>query len=615
MIEGPRSGDSFQLGPENFIGLQNGHLLVLPHQDRNACCYIRGASPDRFELRNMGPPDRVLVNGEGVRQALLHHGDLISIADSLMIFDSDGSENSESSGITGLAHLAQQPHPGALRGGPPAADPSLRFGAIQPGEASDMMLGTVSIRREDLQRENINYRQKHYADHDQVLSEIKDDKRVKTLFQVISKISTILDLQTLLNELLSVIFEVLPADRGSILLYDESNRRLRTVASRSRRPGNAKVKISKTIVKEVLRTKDSLLTADAQRDQRLDMAMSIVDENIRSALCVPLVRQERILGIVFLDTFEAGRQFNRDDCEMLTAIAMQASMALENARLIKEMGDRERIRHELDLASMIQKQLLPKKLPRSQFIEVYGKMIPAKEMSGDYFDFMDHDGQGNFHICIGDVSGKGLPAGLVMIMARSYFRPLTKATESPRAILAEANRLLHADTRRDVFMSALLLYWSDALGKFVWSGAGHEHLIVYRARTRQAEAIKAGGCVLAAVRDADAIFQEHELTLEPGDSLVLYTDGVTEAKNPAGEFFAQESLEPLKRLVELYGHLSAKDLLEAILWELKQFINGAEQADDITVVTVKRPAAAPGAPMAAPPPPLDFGLPPPPPTF
>jgi phosphoserine phosphatase RsbU/P len=169
---------------------------------------------------------------------------------------------------------------------------------------------------------------------------------------------------------------------------------------------------------------------------------------------------------------------------------------------------------------------------------------------------------------------------------------------SPRAILAEANRLLHADTRRDVFMSALLLYWSDETGKFVWSGAGHEHLIVYRARTRRAEAIKAGGCVLAAVRDADAIFQENELFLEPGDALALYTDGVTEAKNPAGEFFAQESLDPVKRLVELYGHLSAKDLLEAILWELKQFINGAEQADDITVVTIKRPLAG-GAPQVA----------------
>ncbi len=125
----------------------------------------------------------------------------------------------------------------------------------------------------------------------------------------------------------------------------------------------------------------------------------------------------------------------------------------------------------------------------------------------------------------------------------------------------------------------------------MWSGAGHEHLIVYRARTRRTDAIKAGGVVLAAVRDADHVFKDNELTLEPGDALVLYTDGVTEAKNPAGEFFAQETPpSALQRLVELYGHLSAKDLLEAILWELKQFINGAEQADDITVVTVKRPA-------------------------
>jgi serine phosphatase RsbU (regulator of sigma subunit) len=252
------------------------------------------------------------------------------------------------------------------------------------------------------------------------------------------------------------------------------------------------------------------------------------------------------------------------------------------------MGDRERIKHELHLATTIQKQLLPKKLPRSKLIEVYGKMIPAKEMSGDYFDFIDEE-NGNFHITIGDVSGKGLPAGLVMIMARSYLRPLSKSDLTPCQILAEANRLLYADTRRDMFMSALVLQWSDQTGKFIWSGAGHEHLLVYRARTRRVETIKAGGCVLAAVRDADRAFVDHELSLEPGDALVLYTDGITEAKNPQDEFFAQDSLQPLERLVELYGHLSAKDLLEAVLWELKQYISGAEQADDITVVTVKRP--------------------------
>ena len=581
MIEGPRSGDCFQLAVENFLG-HDGAALSFSHRQNEArglLCSIRGGG-DRYELRNAGPPERVRVNGEGVRQAWLHHGDLISVVDSLLIFDSDEAEGSDSSGA-----FAQQPQLNPLQGDPHKSD-SLRIGHIRAGEDSENMLGTVSIRREDLQRESINYRQKHYENDESVLGGIKDAARIRLLYKVVAKVSAILDLQQLLNELLDLIFEHIPADRGSILLFDEQNRRLRTMASKSRQGGdNARVRISKTIVKEVLRTKYSLLTADAKRE--FDLTTSIVDENIRSALCVPLVRGDRILGIVFLDSFSSTRSFQKEDCDLLTAIAMQAAMALENARLIKEMGDRERLKHELNLAATIQKQLLPKRLPRSQHVEVYGKMIPAKEMSGDYFDFMDHDQAGSFYICIGDVSGKGLPAGLVMIMARSYLRPLTRTGMTPSEILLEANRLLFGDTRRDVFMSALVLHWSDETGRFLWCGAGHEHLVVYRARTRRSEAIKAGGCVLAAVREPPAgLFQDHELLLEPGDALVLYTDGVTEAKNPAGEMF---ELEQLQRLVELYGHLSAKDLLEAVLWELKQFINGAEQADDITVVTVKRP--------------------------
>ncbi len=592
MIEGPRSGDSYPLLGANYLGYRNGALTFSNRPDVGEVCCSIVATGARYELRNHASPERVLINGEGIRQAWLHHGDLIYLDNALMIFDSDDTQGSD----TAQAGFGAAPEGYGSVG---RHTDGYRLGGILAGEASDQMLGTVSIRREDLQNENINYRQKHYVSHDDVLRGVKDKKRFEALFKVTAKISAILDLQRLLDELLALVFEVLPADRGSILLFDQANRRLRTMASRSRGGGNSKVKISKTIVKEVLRTKESLLTADAQQDQRLniDLATSIVDQDIHSALCVPLVRQEQILGIIFLDTSDSARQFTSDDCDLLTAIAMQAAMALENARLVKEMGDRERIKHELNLATMIQKQLLPKRLPRSSKIEVYGKMIPAKEMSGDYFDFMDHaedgsvlQGHGNFHICIGDVSGKGLPAGLVMIMARCYLRPLSKAMHSPRQILAEANRLLYADTRKDMFMSALVLYWSDALGKFVWSGAGHEHLIVYRARTRRTEAIKAGGCVLAAVREAGQIFQDHELYLEPGDALVLYTDGVTEAKNPQGDFFAQDSLQPVQRLVELYGHLSAKDLLEAILWELKQFIGGAEQADDITVVTVKRPA-------------------------
>src|SRR5581483_734050 len=296
--------------------------------------------------------------------------------------------------------------------------------------------------------ERINYRQKHYENHDAVLKGIADARRIKTLLKVSSKITTILDLNTLLTQLLEIIFEELPADRGSILLFDAQTRRLRTMASKSRREGNnVKVRISKTIVKEVLKTKESILSADAQSDARFNMGLSIVEEEIRSALCVPLVRNDNVLGIIHLDTSEQARAFNKDDCDLLTAIAMQAAMAIENARLISEMAEKERLKYELNVAASIQKQLLPKRLPKSNQLEVYGKMTPAKELGGDYFDFMD-EGQGEFHICIGDVSGKGLPAGVVMIMALSYFRPLTRTIKSPRQILCEANRLLYGDVAR-----------------------------------------------------------------------------------------------------------------------------------------------------------------------
>ncbi len=582
LIEGPQSGNFFRLGQQNFLGWANGSLSfsytdnILQKQ-----LVIRSAGPN-FELLNIGQTEPIQVNGAAVQHTFLQHGDLISMRDSLMIFDADESA-SESSQHPGLGALQQAVRP----------SDSVRISALPPGEESDNLFGTISIRRDQADKadhDKINHRQKHFSDHDQILKGIQDGRRIATLFNISSKISTIHDLNELLNALLDVIFEELPADRGSILLFDSSQRRLRTMAKKLRH-GNPddKVKISRSIVKEVLRTKESILTIDAQSDQRINMALSIVDQGIRSALCVPLVWNEKILGIIHLDTTEQVRAFAREDLEMMTAVAMQAALAIENARLIKEMAEKERMKYELNLASTIQRQLLPKKLPKTNDIEVYGKMIPAKELGGDYFDFMQHD-EKRMHICIGDVSGKGVPAGLVMVMARSHFRALTKASHDWPAnkILGEANRLLHADTKREMFMSALLLEWNEDEGKLRWSGAGHEHLIIYRAKTRRSEAIRAGGIALGLVPDIEERLEEHVLELEPGDAVLLYTDGITEAKNPQGNFFAANDLGPVLRLVDLYGYLSAKELLEAVLWDLKTFIGGAEQADDITVVTLKR---------------------------
>lgn len=590
VIDGPRTGDWVQLQNENYLGFRSGQLAISHVADLHQQWAFLRVLPDRYELHNLGVGPHILLNGTQFQNSFLKHGDIIAMYDTRFIFDTDDSQGS---GVLPSLHNGppNQPvmgQPNAGVPGAPAAPPQAPQSLPPASTAASLtaneedLLGSISAPNP---KEQISFRVK-YRDHDEMMSTMKDAERMQVLLKVSSKLSNF-DIGSLLKELLDIIFDVMPADRGTILLYSPERRRFRTMASKTRWGGEAKVRISRTIAKEVLRSKESILSADAQADDRFSLGMSIVDEDIRSALCVPILSNDEIMGLIHLDTQNEDEQFDKGDLELLTAIAMQAALAIENARLVNEIAEQERMKYELDLAATIQQQLLPRKLPESRQVEVYGKMIPAKELGGDYFDFIDL-GNGEFCICVGDVSGKGLPAGLVMVMARSYFRPLITANRSPKKIIAEANRYLFDDTRRDMFMSAVLLYWDDEANKFLWTGAGHEHLLVYRARTRTTESIKAGGLVLAMMRDAERLFQENELVLEPGDAIVLYTDGVTEAQNAAGGFFAEASLDPLIDLVNRYGHLNAKDLLEAILWELRNFMGNAPQADDITIVTVKK---------------------------
>jgi serine phosphatase RsbU (regulator of sigma subunit) len=573
LIEGPQSGEFFKLRGKNYLGKDDIQLTFSYSQKLKEKKAFISRTADDYKITNLDPNEELLVNGESVDNAYLNHGDIITVCESVMIFDCDTPEES-----TGYS-----PHP--VEAKPPD---SVRIGSVKADESHD--LSASATLDQATGETHIRYRQKHYEDPSSVVERLKDPRilthRLATLLKVSSAIGLILDVQNLLNKLLDLIFDEIPSDRGAILLFEKKERKLRTMASRIRegRPPE-RVKISRTIVKEVLRSKESLLTFDAMSDDRFSLGLSIVNQNIRSAMCVPLVRKDKLLGIIFVDTCEETRAFTNDDLDLLTGIAMQATLAIENIRLYREVWEKEKIKYELNLASSIQKELLPKKLPKFQGIEVYGKMIPAKEVGGDYFDFISHPESNSLHILIGDVSGKGVGAGLVMAIARSYFRTLTLAYSSPKKILSEANRFLFEDTKREMFMSALLLYWNEAEERLIYSGAGHEHLIIYRGADQRCEAIRAGGIALSLMRDAESRFHEREIRLDPGDAILLYTDGITEARNRTGEVF---QLDNLVRIAEKYGHLGAKEILEATLIEVKNFIGEAEQHDDITIVTIKR---------------------------
>jgi len=597
-IQGPETGLALPIvGSETYLGARAAVIRKHAGQYR-----IQRLGRDGVDVR---------VNGEAVETATLVHGDTIALGPSMLMFeDEDRRARARSDEDERAARFPDEATPPAGTPSPAPAAPKKRrrrtaaaptragsASAAGPGPAASAPSAASAAPEsplpegEDDLRESILYRQKAYDDPSSVLLTLPAvdaiTRRLSTLLKVMSAVSATLDLPLLLRTLLDLIFEEAPADCGSILLFDRGKRnRLLKMASRTRR-GEGEVPVSQSIIKEALRTRESILTVDAMTDARFHLRESIAAAGIRSAMCLPLVRGPRVLGLVHLYTSDPARSFTREDLDLCSGIASLAALAIENARLYAEAAERERLRFELQLARSIQERLLPKEAPESPDLDICGRTIPAKELGGDYFDYIEGP-DGSLSIVVGDVSGKGVGAGLIMAMARSYFRPLVRAYPSPRRVLGEANRLLFNDTNREIFMSAVLLRWEPERRRFLVAGAGQEHLILYRAADRQSVATPAGGIALALVEDAEEHIEERPLVLDEGDTLVLYSDGVTDARAPDGRFFG---LDRLTLLVDRLGELgTARGVLEGIEREVKQFAGAADQHDDITVVVIKRRA-------------------------
>lgn len=280
------------------------------------------------------------------------------------------------------------------------------------------------------------------------------------------------------------------------------------------------------------------------------------------------------------------------DKDFIRTYARNAEKAIENVFYYHELEEKKRLEQELKIAAEIQTSLLPKKQPELEDIEVLGFQLPAKEVGGDYYDFIEM-GEGSLAVCIGDVSGKGVPAGLVMVMARSYLQILMgKDSEghvveipSLATVLNKINRVLHKDVESTRFMTMLLSVWDAHKKVLRYVGAGHERLIVYREATRTCELIKPGGVMLGMLDDVEDFLTDQELELASGDTVVLYTDGVTEARSKADKLFGMDALIAS---IEKHASDNVHSLIEGVREDLREFMLGEIQYDDITLVALRR---------------------------
>jgi serine phosphatase RsbU (regulator of sigma subunit) len=253
--------------------------------------------------------------------------------------------------------------------------------------------------------------------------------------------------------------------------------------------------------------------------------------------------------------------------------------------LVAQVKDKARLESEIQIAAQMQQDMCPRVVPKVAGCDLAGTMVPAKEVGGDYYDYIED--QGLLAIVVGDVSGKGLGSGIVAVMARSFLRSMVPAygLESPSTLLQYLNMVLSKELKPGMFMTMLLLVWDPAKKVARYASAGHEHIVVWRAKTKAPESIKSGGTPLGISADKGGPTADAQLTLAPGDALVLYSDGVTEAMNEKNdEFEMPRLLESVKK----NATKNAAGLVEAITNDVAAHVGKADQSDDITMVVLRR---------------------------
>jgi sigma-B regulation protein RsbU (phosphoserine phosphatase) len=302
---------------------------------------------------------------------------------------------------------------------------------------------------------------------------------------------------------------------------------------------------------------------------------------LRSILCVPLQIKGSLLGVISVDNRLQSGIFQPADLDLLTAIASSAATAIENARLYQVAVEQGRLERELQMARDLQASLLPRETPHLTGWDFAAYWQPARQVSGDFYDFIP-TGRG-LGVVIADVSDKGMPAALFMGLSRTIVRASLIGTDSPADGITQANRLIYADSPNSMFVTLFAAQIDQASGDLIVVNAGHNPPYLYRATEDQPARLARTGMALG-IDDA-VHFDQQAVHLEPGDALVLYTDGILDALNARGEEFGDERL---RRVCAQHRAESAAQIVAALRDEVLHFVGDTPLADDCTVVIVKR---------------------------
>jgi phosphoserine phosphatase RsbU/P len=410
----------------------------------------------------------------------------------------------------------------------------------------------------------------------------------KVMDKVGGAMTSLLELGQILKRLVETFVEDLFISTSSIMLLDPARAEYVVAVAGGEKHPEAVGRVyprQDPLLGIIEKKKRELTKFDVLEDpQYSDVRLSCADkfEALNASLMIPLVYQNEVIGVFSLGEKKSGKSFNREDIELFRTIANQGAVAIENARMVEEVVEKERMEEELNIARDLQISMLPATCPRVEGFEIAALSTPAREVGGDFFDFIEM-GEERVGLLVGDVTGKSVSGALVMSASRSVFRMLSEEKLGVGEIMIRANRRTKKDIKTGMFVALLYAVLDSKEKALSMCSAGQTQPVYFSSQTGEAKLLQTEGDTfpLGILEDTD--YKETKLQINPGDKVVFYTDGIVEAMNEKQEIYG---FERLLELVQGSRSLDAESLLKEIMAKVSEFVAGAPQSDDLTVIVV-----------------------------
>jgi len=417
------------------------------------------------------------------------------------------------------------------------------------------------------------------------------------LLEVARTMGTGLSLEDVLTAVVDAAIQVTRTERGVLLLANTPGAELQMVVARDAKRGTLRpdqLQVSQSVVKRVANSRRELIVSDTGEDTAgMTAGESVARLELHTIVAIPVdklpvietldatisTRQGELLGVLYLDSHVPSSAFTDLDREVLRTLAREAATVIENARLFAASRAKARLDHEIEIASQIQHTLLPKAMPNTPELAVAGSTLSCHSVGGDCFDVIPLGG-GRHGFFVGDVSGKGISAALLATLLQGVFFTTAAMDISLHGVFSRVNLYLCERSGEDRY--ATVFYGIlDKMGRFEYVNAGHVPPLLRR-KSGALEGL--GSANFPVGMFAEAEYQSARIQLEPGDFLVIYTDGVSEAQNPQNELFEEARL---RRILENFTGETVEQLGDAIREGMRAFTEGAAQSDDITILVVQ----------------------------